>query len=52
MAFLGSQGKETRFADFGRVAGWLDRDSGANDGAGGSLAPPPRTAKTAAAAGN
>jgi D-alanyl-D-alanine endopeptidase (penicillin-binding protein 7) len=31
MAFLGSHGKETRFGDFGRVAGWLNRDTRATN---------------------
>jgi hypothetical protein len=25
MAFLGADGKQTRFADFNRVAAWIDR---------------------------
>ncbi len=33
MAFLGARGKLTRFADFNRVGGWLDRQAGATTAA-------------------
>lgn len=40
MAFLGGDGKQTRFADFDRVAGWLD--AGAPGGPTPAGAAPPR----------
>lgn len=43
LAFLGAEGKATRFADFGRVAAWLD------DGAPGARVKPRAEAKQAPA---
>jgi serine-type D-Ala-D-Ala endopeptidase (penicillin-binding protein 7) len=42
MAFLGGDGKNTRFADFNRVAGWLER------GAPGAKVKPKKKTRTAA----
>jgi D-alanyl-D-alanine endopeptidase (penicillin-binding protein 7) len=46
MAFLGAEGKQTRWADFNRVAAWLDRGGGGRgDGSAARSKPEPKRSK-------